>query len=385
MEQLDSSNPSSSLSPSKPLSSSEITGPIHLVTHSETFHCDEVTAAALLQLLFGISKITRTRNQDMIDRLNSEGAFVVDVGRRYDHVSHLYDHHQASFTDTFDRTSSIGLSSAGLIWRHYGSQLLTKLNTDNKFPSLTPEAVSRLHRKFYYSTVVSIDANDVGVPYIKSEMTSSDLFNFRSQLTLGKMVSSFNNQTDPDGQNGRFTEAFRMVTKLMNNLLVNCLRSHHNYIANQQLFQAAFNNLLDDGIMVLGKKFDVNQYLKKFDPTQRVKLIVVPRDKTKWQVWTVNPPGKRFEQLVPLLTPEDAKTLLGDELVFLHNARFIGVTKSDKSAIELAQASLQKQRDHDNRVTQRLLAAIKSPRTWLGATLVVGSIAAAVAGVRRFR
>src|SRR3990167_10416136 len=97
-----------------------------IVTHSGIFHCDEVCAVALLELLENTqAEIIRTRDPAIIkaDPL----AYVIDVGRIYDHTSLLYDHHQETFHDTFDERHQVPLSSCGLIYRHYGERLFQLL------------------------------------------------------------------------------------------------------------------------------------------------------------------------------------------------------------------------------------------------------------------
>ena len=67
-----------------------------LGTHSETFHCDEVMATALLQYTkeFENSIIVRTRDQTILDQLDCQ----CDVGGVYDAEKRRFDHHQKTFT-----------------------------------------------------------------------------------------------------------------------------------------------------------------------------------------------------------------------------------------------------------------------------------------------
>ncbi|WP_372881933.1 MYG1 family protein [Psychromonas sp.] len=80
---------------------------IKVVTHNGSFHADEVTAVALLQL-YGIIKkgqfeIIRTREMEQIN----QGDIVVDVGAIHNIETCRFDHHQIKDGK---------ISSAGLVW-----------------------------------------------------------------------------------------------------------------------------------------------------------------------------------------------------------------------------------------------------------------------------
>lgn len=87
-----------------------------------SFHCDEALACWMLKQLdqFKDAKIVRTRDPAVI----ATADIVVDVGAVYDPQTHRYDHHQREFTGTFDDKHTIKLSSAGLIYKHFGRQVV---------------------------------------------------------------------------------------------------------------------------------------------------------------------------------------------------------------------------------------------------------------------
>ncbi|KAG3291849.1 MYG1 exonuclease isoform X2 [Ictidomys tridecemlineatus] len=104
--------------------------PPRIGTHNGTFHCDEALACALLRLLpeYRDAEIVRTRDPEKLASCD----IVVDVGGEYDPQRHRYDHHQRSFTDTMSslcpgKPWKTKLSSAGLIYLHFGHKLLAQL------------------------------------------------------------------------------------------------------------------------------------------------------------------------------------------------------------------------------------------------------------------
>jgi uncharacterized UPF0160 family protein len=106
-------------------------------------------------------------------------------------------------------------------------------------------------------------------------------------------------------------------------------------------------------ILVLPEKCNYYRAAQDLERTQRdtvnaweILFIVLPREDgnygndDKWQIHTVNVPGQQFVQKANVLASEIARDVIGDDLVFVHNNRFIGVTANRDSAINLAVASM---------------------------------------------
>lgn len=131
-------------------------------THDGKFHCDEVFACYMLKKLpkFADYTIVRTRDQAILDKCD----VVVDVGGVYDHRTKRYDHHQREFKETMRTLTGLDfdtkLSSAGLIYAHYGKQLIAQIigieSEDN--PDLL-----RAYERLYKSFIESVDAIDNGI------------------------------------------------------------------------------------------------------------------------------------------------------------------------------------------------------------------------------
>ena len=107
-------------------------------THSGSFHCDEVLACTMLLYTerFAKSMIVRSRDQEVLDTLD----ILVDVGAEYDVDRLRLDHHQRTFTDTWnseDKYKGIKLSSAGLVYRHFGKEVIKNATTSTWGTELT--------------------------------------------------------------------------------------------------------------------------------------------------------------------------------------------------------------------------------------------------------
>ena len=142
---------------------------IKIGTHNGHFHCDEIFACFLLKTLprYANAEIIRTRDQKILDECDT----VVDVGGVFNAGQRRFDHHQKSFTDTFHSLDSskpwtIRLSSAGLIYVHYGREIIRELlNKDEQQldERVREHLVEIFYEKLYEKFVQETDAIDNGV------------------------------------------------------------------------------------------------------------------------------------------------------------------------------------------------------------------------------
>ncbi|NXH11215.1 MYG1 protein, partial [Bucco capensis] len=138
------------------------------------------------------SEVVRTRDPQLL----AQCEVVVDVGGEYDPERHRYDHHQRSFTHCMqslrpDKPWRTKLSSAGLVYCHFGSQILAELLQQ---PEDGP-VVRALYDKLYENFVEEVDAQDNGIPQAQGE----PLYSFSS--TLSARVGYLNprwNEPQPD-------------------------------------------------------------------------------------------------------------------------------------------------------------------------------------------
>ena len=94
-----------------------------VAVHDGTFHADDVFALAILKLVEPKIKIIRTREVDILKKVDIR----VDVGRTYNPKTGDFDHHQKEFTNK--RPNNIPYASAGLIWQHFGKTLTNSLES----------------------------------------------------------------------------------------------------------------------------------------------------------------------------------------------------------------------------------------------------------------
>ena len=136
-------------------------------THNGKFHCDEVLACSMLLLLpeFRGCTIVRTRDGDALKQCH----IVVDVGGEYDDAARRFDHHQPSFTGTMEALNRrIKLSSAGLVYKHYGRALVAHVARAAFGAELAADDLETVYKKLYAGFVEHVDAIDNGVDIQRS-------------------------------------------------------------------------------------------------------------------------------------------------------------------------------------------------------------------------
>ncbi|CAN0414650.1 unnamed protein product, partial [Hapterophycus canaliculatus] len=123
-----------------------------------------------------------------------------------------FDHHQKTFHDTLSEEAfQTRLSSAGLVYRHYGRQILRRLVEGTSMPEDVVD--KKLYAKVYKNFVEHIDGIDNGVDVAKGAELSYDISSHLS-ARVGQLNPSWNEPSDhdgPDGHNARFKKAMSLT------------------------------------------------------------------------------------------------------------------------------------------------------------------------------
>ncbi|KAF1987873.1 MYG1 protein-like protein [Aulographum hederae CBS 113979] len=148
-----------------PTKKQKLTGPL-IGTHNGHFHADEALAVFLLRLLptYASSPLVRTRDPSLLSTCHT----VVDVGGEYSVDTNRYDHHQRDFSTTFPARST-KLSSAGLVYKHFGHAIIAQ---QTGLDAGSPD-VNVLYEKIYDDFIEAFDANDNGISAYDSKALSA--------------------------------------------------------------------------------------------------------------------------------------------------------------------------------------------------------------------
>ena len=134
-------------------------------THSGTFHSDEVLSTLLLKFYPETTKsiVIRTRNNEILKQCD----VVVDVGGIIDPKIYRFDHHMKEFTEVFNEKdedlNSIKLSSAGLVWKYLGKDILINILKSMNLLEQNKIHIEEILKNIYLDFIMGVDGMDNGV------------------------------------------------------------------------------------------------------------------------------------------------------------------------------------------------------------------------------
>ena len=135
------------------------------------------------------AEIQRSRDPAVI----AAADIVVDVGGEYDPAKLRFDHHQRGFFQTFTPKHETKLSSAGLIYRHFGKEIVAGIMER----PLSDPAVDLLYKRVYEDFVEGFDGIDNGVSQYPENLTPK----YKETTNISARVGRLNpwwNQPDTD-------------------------------------------------------------------------------------------------------------------------------------------------------------------------------------------
>ena len=278
----------------------------NVITHSGEFHADDVFAVAILSFLKEI-KLTRTRDIGV----PNDDTIIVDVGGRYD-GKRYFDHHQRLIT----RKNGGNFASAGLIWMHYGKEILEKNNSQFKnkvFEVVDNELMSK------------IDAHDNG----------------EGECEISELISEFNPNIveELSSYDGCFIEAVMFARKIIENKIKTVENKNREYEEIKKEME------ITKGNTVFLKKYYPNwcENILEIDEKHKIDYIVYPYIDGSVHIVCI-PPDKKNRFLQRKAMPKEWAGLSGKELehetgikgsIFCHLKRFFMAVNSKEPAIKV--------------------------------------------------
>jgi uncharacterized UPF0160 family protein len=337
-------------------------------THSGTFQADEALGVWLLRQIptYYQSPVIRSRDTHV---LTTQCDIVIDVGGIYDHTKLLYDHHQRDYDERFDsggggqskkkKPRCTKLSASGLVYRHYGREVIT-----THYPSLLPGSpeLEWTYNKMYDTFMEAIDAIDTGVEPIPPNMPGVELL-YHDTTGLSSRVSRLNPRwNEIDDETGkspnpdvRFELASTMcgldflavLTKIVKSdlpartIVANAVNSRYECDSSGEII------CLPSG--GLPWKTEVYDLEVELDIAPLIKYVLYQDESQMWRIQCVSVKGKAFENRLGLpsewrgVRDEDLSKIAGiDGCTFCHAGGFIGGNKSYEGVLEMARVALKK-------------------------------------------
>lgn len=287
-----------------------------VVTHSGTFHPDDVFAVAVLSFLHkGRIKVIRTRDQQTIDRAD----YVVDVGAVYDVSRQRFDHHQVGGAGA--RPNGVPYASFGLVWKEYGPSLCG-----------SPEASDKIDKEL----VSYIDTMDNGVG--KPQPVVADVYSYDISRIISSLNPTWKEDLSPDDT---FKKATNYAKKFLERFMIRAAHGREAY----SLVKAAYDTADDKRIVVLDRDIPWQEFIAE---KPKVLFVVGVRGDGSWGVEAVKRERIGFEVRKPLpaawggMRDEEFSKAAGiSDGVFCHTKLFLAVARSRESAIALARMAVE--------------------------------------------
>ncbi|CAD8179977.1 unnamed protein product [Paramecium pentaurelia] len=328
-------------------------------THNGAFHVDEVLACAMLTKYTNEFKngiITRSRDPNVW----AQQDILVDVGGVYDPQTHRYDHHQKEFQDSFSKDFKIRLSSAGLIYKHFGLEIIQNLishindtvETTIEIQKVDEKTLNLIYIKLYKNFIQSIDAIDNGI----NQFPNQDQIKYQINTHLSAVINRFNPTWCEKNQdeNAKFHQALEFV----NTELISQMKSIYLgwYPGRYYVVQAYDSRLEQDQSgqilklqMALPWKSHIFDIEQERGTVGLIKFVLYPDRNEGWRVQAVSVNEDSFENRKSLKKEwrgvkdiEQLKEISGiDDIVFVHASGFIGGARSYENALKMAKLSLE--------------------------------------------
>ncbi|OQS54437.1 metal-dependent protein hydrolase domain-containing protein [Ecytonucleospora hepatopenaei] len=314
--------------------------PLKFITHSDSFHADEIIATAFLLEVYNDRDVELVRSRDM--NVIETGDIVYDVGFVCDPKKKRFDHHMATFTETFNDKYNVKLSSAGLIFKYYHKELFTKKFNFNCY---TKEVQEFITDKIYREYFLPADALDNGYDF------HYDLLGIESARprSIQDMVAAYNVHFIESAKNyeavqlTNFSRALEMVREDLKNYLSFIFES---YACEMEEAMREIKENKNKNIFIPNKNYNRSLLQDLLDNHDEVKFVIFTKGKN-YRIYAVNKKGKQFETRCPLkkewrgTRDEELQKISGiSEITFVHATGFTGGASTLEAAIKMCEESM---------------------------------------------
>lgn len=154
---------------------------------------------------FQDADVVRSRNPEV----HQEADVVLDVGAEYAPDRFRFDHHQREFGEVFGRGFDTKLSSAGLVYKHFGKEIIAnELGLEEEDPK-----VDLVWIHVYRNFVEAVDAIDNGINRYDTDAPPKYADNTGLSSRVGSLNPEWYEPSGPDEQMTRFRKAMELAGK----------------------------------------------------------------------------------------------------------------------------------------------------------------------------
>ena len=304
------------------------------LTHSGRFHADETLAAAML-LLGAIADEVIYLEDVSWPSINqyrlTHDCIVGDIGREYIPSERLFDHHQGDIL----RPHGELYATAGLIWKHYGKDVIERVLFGDTPTLYDPRKVEFIWEKVDKRIVIAIDAND-------ADSTYSFFGNIRTVFYVAAMdlPTVIRNLNCSDSKSEDHINNRSMATEMLKQLLKNSILAYAaTYDARGYILGS---EIVEDHILLLEKGVPWRSVVHELNESRErsIYYVIAPSDH----------PGNKYSLIAVTSTLGGRDSIkpierLGGFKDFIHNNKFIAGSNSIEDLIKLGKLNLEEYKE----------------------------------------
>jgi uncharacterized UPF0160 family protein len=291
-----------------------------ILTHSGSFHADEVLGHAILTLAHPGRELRLERSRDPARWRVAD--IVFDVGGIYDPATRRYDHHMP---DAPLRDDGTPYSSAGLLWRDFGRDAIRALIGEAE-----GAVIDAVWNQLDEGLILAIDRIDNGVSYPTPESLAT---------VIGDLNAPWDEPADDE------TPAFLRASALAEGALRGRIRRTHAAVKARNIVLDAWRHSADPRLLELPQGMPWRDTVLENDLP--VLYAIFPRTNGHWLLECAPAAPNSFAVRAPLpdawagLTDEDLQQVTGvPDAVFAHRNLFMAVAGSREGVLRLAALAL---------------------------------------------
>lgn len=286
-----------------------------IVTHSGSFHQDELFACAALLFIYPEAEIKRTRDDEEIAKAD----IAVDVSGKNEPENERFDHHQEGGAGK--RENGIPYASYGLVWKKYGPTICK-----------SPKVADLVDKKM----VQPIDGADTG--YMLYKPTHREVSPYLFDNVLNALTPTWRDKETVD-------ETFFELLPLAQMILKKEIEKAQYFFEDIESVKKAYKEAPDKQVIVLEHSYPWKSILSN----QKEPMFVVHPDQNtgEWVIACVrkNPRSHENRKFLPASWAGKKKQALAEvtgvpDAEFCHNKRFIAKAWSREGAVAMARLAL---------------------------------------------
>lgn len=290
-----------------------------LVTHSGSFHTDDIFATVVLSMVLQKEgqkfEVIRTRDPEIIKNAD----YVYDVGGIYDEATNRFDHHQVGGAGKNE--FGIEYSSFGLVWKKFGESICG-----------SKKVADIINKKL----VAPVDAHDNGMDLVENKY---DVSPYNLQYFFYSMVPTWREENTTNDQ--MFFECVEIAKRVLLREIIQA----RDIIISEEAIAQIYKNAKDKQILIFDKNYPSAEVLQNFPEPL---YAIYPRIDTTWGIKSIRTDIKSFKNRKDFpaswggLREDELQKITGvSDAIFCHRALFLAVAQSKEGAIKLAQIALQ--------------------------------------------